>query len=164
MSPAHADRPGSGPGAGMVAVLLANVAAAAFMTGLIWLVQLVHYPLMAGWPHDAFGGWETLHRDRIGPVVVPAMLFEGAAAVALLMRSPPRGPAWVPWAAAGLLLAVWGSTFLLQVPCHERLAEGWDAAVHARLVATNWIRTAGWTLRLVLLALLAARNLSCTAP
>jgi hypothetical protein len=66
--------------------------------------------------------------------------------------------------AAGLLLAVWGSTFLLQVPCHERLSAGWDEAVHARLVATNWIRTAGWTLRLVLLALLAARNLSCTAP
>jgi hypothetical protein len=149
---------------GTVAVLLGNVVAAAFMTGLIWLVQMVHYPLMAGWQHDGFGGWESLHRARIGPVVVPAMLFEGAAAVALLVRRPPRGPRWVAWAAAGLLLVVWGSTFLLQVPCHELLSAGWDPAVHARLVATNWIRTAGWTLRLVLLALLAARNLSCTTP
>jgi hypothetical protein len=33
------------------------------------------------------------------------------------------------------------------VPAHGRLAEGFDAGVHARLVATNWIRTMAWTLR-----------------
>jgi hypothetical protein len=146
-----------------VAVLLANVATAAFMTGVIWLVQLVHYPLMAGWPHEDFGAWEQIHRRSIGPVVVPAMLVEGAAALLLLLRPPRRGPAWGAWAAAGLLLAVWASTFLLQVPCHERLSAGWDAAAHSRLVATTWIRTFAWTARLALLAWIAVRNLSCTA-
>ena len=149
-------------GADRVAVLLANVAAAAFMTGVIWIVQLVHYPLMAGWPHDQFGVWEGLHRRAIGPVVVPAMLAEGAAAGLLLLRPPRRGPRWPGWAAAGLLILVWASTFLVQVPCHERLSTGWDAALHSRLVATNWIRTLAWTARLALLAWLAQRNLSCT--
>ena len=150
-------------GADRAAVLLANVAAAAFMTGVIWLVQLVHYPLMAGWPHDRFGEWESLHRRAIGPVVVPAMLAEGVAAGLLLVWPPRRGPRWPAWAAAGLLILVWGSTFLVQVPCHERLSAGWDAAVHSRLVAGNWIRTLAWTGRLALLAWLALRNLSCKA-
>ncbi|MFM7291924.1 MAG: hypothetical protein ACKO6B_11945 [Planctomycetia bacterium] len=32
-----------------VALVLLHFAATAFMTGLIWYVQVVHYPLMAGW-------------------------------------------------------------------------------------------------------------------
>ena len=57
--------------------LLLQVLATSFMTGLIWFVQVVHYPLMEGWPHDEFGRWEVAHRDRTGPVVIPPMLIEG---------------------------------------------------------------------------------------
>ena len=37
--------------------LLLQVLATSFMTGLIWFVQVVHYPLMEGWPHDEF--WQV---------------------------------------------------------------------------------------------------------
>ena len=36
--------------------LLLQVLATSFMTGLIWFVQVVHYPLMEGWPHDDLAG------------------------------------------------------------------------------------------------------------
>jgi hypothetical protein len=107
---------------------------------------------MAGWPHDEFGAWEARHRERTGLVVVPAMLAEGAAAAWLVLRRPQGVPVWLPWAAGLLLLGVWASTFLVQVPCHERLGQGWDEATHARLVATNWLRTLLWSLRLGLVA------------
>jgi hypothetical protein len=42
---------------------------------------------------------------------------------------------------------------MLQVPLHQKLSSGFDAAVHRRLVATNWWRTVGWTLRGVCLLL-----------
>jgi hypothetical protein len=54
------------------------------------------------------------------------------------------------WIGIGLILAIWLSTFFLQVPLHERLAQGFDAETHRSLVNTNWIRTAAWTLRAVL--------------
>ena len=54
-----------------------------------------------------------------------------------------------------LLLVVWGSTTFVQVPLHGRLARGLDATALRRLVLTNWIRTAAWTLRAGLLVLLA---------
>jgi hypothetical protein len=31
------------------------------------------------------------------------------------------------------------------VPAHRALGGGFDASVHARLLATNWLRTAAWT-------------------
>jgi hypothetical protein len=43
-----------------------------------------------------------------------------------------------------LLGGVWISTALLQAPAHGRLAQGFDAVVHRRLVRSNWIRTLAW--------------------
>lgn len=131
-----------------LATLIVNLVATAFMTGVIWCVQLAHYPLMSGWPHDDFGRWEARHRSAIGAVVIPAMVIEGLATAVLLARRPPGLPAWLAWAAAVVLIAIWASTFLVQVPLHDRLSTGWDAAAHARLVGTNWVRTVLWTIRL----------------
>ena len=61
--------------------LVIQLLATSFMTGLIWFVQVVHYPLMEGWPHDDFGSWEAAHREHTGPVVIPPMLIEGVVAV-----------------------------------------------------------------------------------
>ena len=52
-----------------------------------------------------------------------------------------------------LLGAALLSTVLLQVPLHARLAAGHDEHAARRLVATNWIRTAAWTSRGVMLGL-----------
>ena len=140
-----------------LAIAIVHLVATAIMVGVIWYVQLVHYPLMAGWPHDAFGEWEAAHRLRTGWIVMPVMLVEGLAAAWLLAMRPAGVPAWLVGIGAALLLLVWGSTFLVQVPCHETLARGWDDAVHARLVASNWLRTVAWSLRLaVAVAVLTA--------
>jgi hypothetical protein len=56
----------------------------------------------------------------------------------------------MPWAGAGLVALLWGVTFLVSVPCHAVLSQGFDASAHARLVDTNWIRTAAWTARAAL--------------
>jgi hypothetical protein len=143
---------------------LVHLAATAFMTGVIWYVQLVHYPLMAGWPHDQFAAWESDHRARTTPVVLPAMLFEAATAVVLLWQAP-RGRARRLLVAGGLLLlGIWASTFLLQVPCHDLLSRGWDERVHARLVETNWLRTVLWSGRLALSVALVPLLVAATGP
>ncbi|MFM8708092.1 MAG: hypothetical protein ACKOHK_08415 [Planctomycetia bacterium] len=137
-----------------VALVLLHFAATAFMTGLIWYVQVVHYPLMAGWPHDQFGAWEARHRELTGLVVIPPILLEGATAVLLLARSPRGAAAWLAGVGLVLLAGIWASTGFLQVPCHDLLALEWDDRVHARLVQTNWLRTVLWTGRLGLAAAL----------
>ncbi|NBV44942.1 MAG: hypothetical protein EBR86_04710 [Planctomycetia bacterium] len=136
---------------------VAHLAATAFMVGLIWYVQLVHYPLMASWPHEDFPRHEAAHRERTGWVVVPMMLAEGALAAGLVLRRPRGVPAWLPVAGLLALVMLQASTFLIQVPCHERLALGWDGATHAWLVQSNWIRTLLWSLRGMVAAAIVVR-------
>ena len=104
--------------------LVIQLLATSFMTGLIWFVQVVHYPLMEGWPHDDFGSWEAAHREHTGPVVIPPMLIEGVVAVWLLMHRPRGVNPFLPVLGIIALLGIWGSTFFLQVPCHLQLSTG----------------------------------------
>lgn len=118
------------------------------MVGLIWIVQIVHYPMMASFERENFAAHEKEHCDRTGWVVVPLMLGE-ISTFALLLLEGFRSNAFL---LSGLLLGViWASTFFLQVPLHRALLRGWNPKAHRQLVATNWIRTVAWSGRAILL-------------
>ena len=135
----------------MVQLLLAlHAAATLLMTGLAWFVAVVHYPLMAEIGRPEFPGYERLHRQRTTWLAAPLMLAEAGLAAWLAVFPPPAVPSWQVHTAAALLVAIWLSTFAVQVPLHERLSQGFDSRAHRRLVATHWGRTFGWTLRSVL--------------
>ena len=125
-------------------IVAAHLFATFAMTGIIWFVQIVHYPMLARLPYEDFAEIEREHCDRTGFVVAPPMLVEAFTLVWLLLRGFDS-PLFLFTAA--LLGVVWISTFTLQVPAHRALLLGWNETAHRRLVLTNWIRTAGWTLR-----------------
>ena len=129
------------------AVLLVHAAATLYMVGLIWFVQIVHYPLFAAIPEERFAEYARRHADRTRWVVGPPMLVEGATAVWLVWARPEPVPGWVVWAGLALAAVNWVSTAAVQIPCHTQLAHGFAPAVHRRLVLTNWVRTAAWTAR-----------------
>jgi hypothetical protein len=133
-------------------MLLLNVGATWFMVGLIWFVQVVHYPLFAGVGAEGFGDYSARHQRGTTWVVGGPMAVEGVTAMWLLWDRPVGMAMWAAVVGMGLLLVVWGSTAMMQVPCHQRLERGFDAAVHRRLVVTNWVRTAAWTARGLVLA------------
>lgn len=135
-----------------------HAAVTAFLAGLIWVIQVVHYPLFlrvgAAVPAEEWRAYEAAHCRRIAWVVLPAMLLEAGLAVLLWLQAEP-GRGTLATIGVALLAAVWASTFLLQVPCHRRLEVAWDPAAARRLVATNWIRTLAWSGRVpVALAML----------
>ncbi|MCS7041683.1 MAG: hypothetical protein NZR01_02720 [Bryobacteraceae bacterium] len=134
------------------AVLVLHAAATWFMAGLVWFVQLVHYPLMGRVGSGEFPLYEALHQQRTTWIVAPAMTLEAALAAWLAWRPPAAAPSGSVLAAAALLAAIWVSTFAVQVPLHARLSAGFDAAAHRRLVRTNWWRTLGWSVRACLAA------------
>jgi len=133
-------------------LLFIQFTATALMTGIIWFVQIVHYPLFGRIPKEVFIPYEQAHAVRTGWVVAPIMILELVTAAALpLLRTPVVGtPLYLT--AIGCLLLIWSSTFLIQVPLHGLLEKHPDAAAIRRLVTTNWIRTLLWSLRLGLLA------------
>lgn len=133
-------------------VPLVHAAVTSYMTGVIWFVQVVHYPLFARVPSPAFAEYERRNTLLTGFIVGPPMVAELAAAGWLLVMRPGL----LSTVGAALLAVIWASTALLQVPAHARLEQGFDGAVHRRLVRSNWIRTVAWTARTVIAAALLA--------
>ena len=131
-------------------LLLAHAAATLVMVGVIWFVQIVHYPLMARVSASQFAAYEREHQTRTTFVVAPTMLIEAITATVLLVVPLPGIGRALPALGIGLLGVIWLSTFFVQVPKHARLANGFDAAAHRRLVQANWLRTAAWTGRGIL--------------
>jgi hypothetical protein len=137
---------------------LAHAASTLFMVGVIAVIQVVHYPLFSRVGAASFPPYAVEHARRITWVVGGPMLVELATAVWLVFRPlPPGVPAWMAWAGLVAVLAIWGSTFFLQVPNHEALRGGFDPEAHRRLVSSNWLRTVLWSLRGVWVLYLLAR-------
>lgn len=143
-----------------VVVLTSHLFATAAMVGLIWFVQVVHYPLFAAVGPDGFEHYAQMHQRRTSFVVGPLMAAEGGTAVWLALV-PPNGVAR-PWPLLGLaaLGVVHASTATLQIPQHAALARGYDSARVRRLVRTNWVRTLGWSIRGVVVALMVVKVVS----
>ena len=131
----------------MTLIFLLNIAATLFMTGVIWFVQVVHYPLFAGVGAETFAVYAARHSNLTTFVVIVPMFTELVTAALLVWRRPPELAAWEVWLGLGLVGIIWLSTALLQVPQHTTLGAGFDGAAHTTLVTTNWLRTAAWTLR-----------------
>ena len=140
-------------------LLLANLAASGMMIGLVWVVQMVHYPLFAAVGPEAWPAYAKGHGRWISVLVLPWMTVELVTAVALVRYRPDAITAPEAWLGLALVGVLWASTWLLQGPLFSSLAAQWDPSVHRRLVLTNWIRTFAWTARGVLLLVVIGRVL-----
>ena len=128
----------------MTALLSLHAAATWALAGLIWTVQLVHYPLFAQVGQETFREYHRRHTRQITWIVAPLMLGELLTAVFLLYCGLREF--WLLLSLVPLALN-WLSTWRVQIPLHERLSAGFDAEVHRLLVSSNWWRTAAWSLR-----------------
>ena len=124
----------------------ANLAVSWGLLVLIWLVQLIIYPGFHRISREAFAAYHRWYAIRISSIVLPLMMAELVLAVwwAFSEKFSP-----VSLLVCFLVFIVWLSTFVLQVPIHSRLKTGKVNKQIQRLVATNWIRTAAWSLKAV---------------
>lgn len=128
-------------------LVVIHLAATLFMTGVIWFVQVVHYPLFFAVDRSAFPSYGKQHAARTTWIVAPPMLVELASALLLFWIRPANVATWSLSVGLSLLAVIWISTALVQVTTHEVLQKGFEATAHRRLVRTNWIRTVAWSLR-----------------
>ncbi len=114
-----------------------------FMVGVIWYVQVVHYPLFAKVGRGPFPGYEAENIRRTAIVVVPVMSLELGSAVWLWKEAPSA----ITGVGLALLLFLWASSALAQGVLHARLTRGFRRSVWFTLLGSNWARTAAWSLR-----------------
>lgn len=135
-------------------LLMLNLLFTAMLTGVVWMVQLVHYPGFLHVGREAAAAYQQFHLRRMGRLVVPLMLGELALALWLLF-TPMTFIAmeYLNYAAFGLLVVVWLITFLRAVPLHRQLdKEGYAPETIHKLISANGWRTLAWSLRTLVIA------------
>ena len=143
----------------MKLVLLLNVATTLMMIGVIWIIQVVHYPLFSRVGIEAFTQYQAEHTSRITLVVMPLMVVEAITALLLVIQPPAQMPPTLFIIGLVLIGIIWGLTFFVHVPQHTQLSIGFDALNHQHLVRSNWVRTVLWSLRGVIMLWVTAQLL-----
>ncbi len=131
-------------------LLLIQLIISALFTGLVWLVQLTHYPAFHFIDKELWQSFHQFHSSSISIMAMPLMLCELALAVYGLWIDPS---VW-SIAAGSLVAIIWGNTFLQAVPLHGALAAQKDKLKIKKLVRVNSIRTIASTARTCILAYL----------
>lgn len=135
------------PGSWIRPLVIAHVAATLFMVGLIWTIHVVHYPLFAEVGAENYVDYQSAHVERIGIVLAFPWLLEGLTLLGVMAlaveRRELRVPALVGAVAMAVVLVISG---VWSAPAHGELADGFDAAVHDRLMTANLVRTLAWSL------------------
>ena len=117
--------------------------------GLIWVVQLVHYPSFRY--VSAFPEFHLHHTRSISYIVAPLMVAELAVALWFLWRN---GFTWLWWVPLGMVVLIWLQTFLVAIPLHDQLGQERADVTIERLIAANWPRTVLWTCKSVYVSIL----------
>ena len=124
-----------------------NFISTSFMVGVIWVIQLLHYPSFHFINDQKYVEFQHFHMQRISFIVIPAMLVELASG--LLLAYFFRSSLTIILLA--FLLGIWGITFIFFTNIHQKLTNGYDHSVVDRLIQINWSRTALWSLRFIIL-------------
>ena len=151
-------------------LLLLNFALAAYLTGVIWVVQLVTYPALMLVGKPEFSRYHAAHTRGMGWVVGAPMVLELGLASWLAWAAYPGWGAGPALGQLALVVVVWLATFFIAVPFHNRLgADGYNYIALDGLTRTNWLRTLAWTARLAWLGwllwkMLPLSNIRAFAP
>ena len=125
---------------------LIHLISTAIIVGIIWVIQVVHYPSFYFIERDEYVSFQKFHMDKISYIVVPVMLIESISGFILIYNELNT----VLLISMILLFFIWVLTGTFFVPIHQNLTSGYQEELVEKLVKINWVRTIFWTIRLLL--------------
>ena len=120
------------------------------MAGVIWMVQLVHYPSFLYVDKNKYKRFQEFHMSGIGFIVGPLMAVELITGAMLLIIYKISNI--YLFSSMLLLVGIWFLTAIVFTRIHSKLLNGYSEKLIHDLIRFNWSRTIMWTTRLVLLS------------
>ena len=139
-------------------VLLGHLIFTSIMTGVIWVIQIVHYPSFHFIEKELYTAFQKFHMNKISIIVIPIMLAELITGMMLFLDKSSKSPFLI--ISFVILVLIWLITGVFFSKAHNELMTGYQELVVNQLVVMNWIRTLLWTLRLLLLTCFAYLHFS----
>ena len=117
-----------------------------YMSGMIWSMQILEYPLFALVGPKEFPAYHRRHNRGLPFLVILPSIAAFASAAVVIFTRPARLPLWASRVVAVLDLCIIIATVVREAPLHAQLdREGSQAPLIRQLVQGNWIRTVLWT-------------------
>ncbi len=132
-----------------------HLAATWALVGLIWTIQVAHYPSFDAIDRDEYRRFQAAHMTKMGSLVGPPWLIEGLGVLAVFLLAPTTTTQLLAVVGGLLEAVVIAVTLRASIPAHEKLSNGFDEATMSELLRTNWWRTWAWTARGVIAVALA---------
>ena len=130
-------------------MLAIHLVLASIMVGVIWVIQLVHYPSFRFTDREKYVSFQIFHMRNISFIVVPVMILEFLSGLLLVLyHSNQESLLRISFI---LLLIIWLVTALFFAQIHQKLSKGYDETLVRNLVSLNWIRTLLWTIRTIII-------------
>ena len=114
------------------------------LVGIILVTQFVNYPLFKIIDLN----FEKIHEEytkKMSYVVAPIMTLEALAVFSMYIYYPKSNNLIF---IVLLTIVIWLSTFLIQVPIHNKISFKKDPKKVKKLIKTNYIRTIAWCSKL----------------
>lgn len=122
-----------------------------YMTGVIWLIQIIHYPLFKFVGESTFLDYHKGHLQKTSLVIAMPMLLELLTAIYLIAAHSIYRSNIAFLVASFFIAFIWIITFFISVPKHDLLSSDHNDLTITALVKTNWIRTIAWSIRAIIL-------------
>ena len=121
------------------------------MTGIIWLIQLIHYPSFSFIDKNMYSKFQTFHMNRISFLVGPIMILELLSGFYLLLFFYSESNFFVINFILNILILT--MTIIVFGTIHKKLIEGFKFSLFAKLISMNWIRTILWSMKSIFIFL-----------
>lgn len=126
--------------------LLMQLICSWMMIGIIWFMQLVHYPLYAK-IKEGFIEYEKSQIRRVSFLVGPIMLIEAITSIVLVGVAPTGIQTILAALSLIILIFIWISTLLFLMGQHQKLSIRFSKKILHVLIISNWIRAILWTIK-----------------
>ena len=125
-----------------------HIISTSIMVGVIWVIQLVHYPSFKYVNESDYINFQKYHMSNISYIVFPVMFTELITALIILFFGE-KSLFFV--LSLICLFLIWVFTGVLFTKYHSILKEGKDLMIIEKMIKANWIRALLWTMRLIMI-------------
>ena len=135
-------------------VFILHLVSTSIMVGVIWIIQLVHYPTFLFIDKQKYMKFQEFHMSRVSYIVMPTMIAELFSGIYILLYNNILMLNTFFLLASFSLFLNWVITALVFVKIHNGLLIKYEKKIILLLVKLNWLRTILWSLRLVFLTII----------
>lgn len=131
-------------------LFLSQFTLSAALLGILWFVQLIHYPLYGKIKED-FVKYEKEHIKRTTLFLTPLIILDLLLNTFLVIKLSSQNCGLMLGFSLAFNVMTWLSTFSFQVEQHKKLSVKFSRKVVSDLIKTCWIRTSFWTIKVLFL-------------